>query len=103
MNRSRSGRFSHRVQRRSGKKPRPCLALLTRMSIHCAKNPLRQSNVDSGGLISELAYIDVYDRPRPAAIAALATQLLDGGRLWKGLTVVQETFEMKQDRLSRVG
>ena len=51
------------------------------MSIHCAKNSLRQSNVDPGGLISEFTHVDVYYRPGPTAIATLATQLLDGGRI----------------------
>src|SRR5271156_2384319 len=87
--RLRSGRFSHCVQRRSGEKPRPCLTLLTRVGINCAKDSLRQSDVDSGGLISELTEVNVYDRPGPAAIAALAAQMLDDGRLRKGLAVVQ--------------
>jgi hypothetical protein len=42
------------------------------VSIHCSENPLRQRNVDSSGLISELADVDVYNRPCPAAIASIA-------------------------------
>src|SRR5271168_2629837 len=75
INRLRSGRFSHRIQRRPGEKPRACLTLLTRVGVNCAKNSLRQSDVDSGGLVSELTDVNVYDRPGPAAIAALAAQL----------------------------
>jgi hypothetical protein len=72
------------------------------VGVNCAKDSLRQSDIDSGGLVAELTDVNVYDRPGPTAIAALAAQLLDGGRLWKGLAVVQQTFQMKQDRLSRV-
>ncbi len=32
---------------------------------------------------------DVDDRPGPAAIAALAAQVFDSGRLWKGQAVIE--------------
>src|SRR5450432_1517137 len=85
----RSCRFSHRVQRRARKKPRPRLTLLTSVSIHCAENPLRQRNVDSSRFISKFADVYVDDCPSPAAKAPLAAQLFDSGGLWKGLAVIK--------------
>jgi hypothetical protein len=65
-------RFAHRVQRRPRQKSRSGLTQLASMRIHGAKNPLRHRNVDSCRFVSELAEVDIDNRPSPAAIAALA-------------------------------
>ncbi len=54
----------------------------------CASDT-RQMTVDSNRLIFKLADVNVYDRPSPAAIAALAMQLFDCGGIWKGSADVQ--------------
>jgi hypothetical protein len=64
-----------------GEKPRPCLTLLTRVGINCAKNSLGQSDIDSGSLISEFTDVNVYDRRGEAAIAALEASSICASRM----------------------